>query len=176
MARPYRWRVDFPRSNEAEESRCLAARLSRPSTNASQLKRLLIARPEPGPMNNQELQPKGEKAHRSGTASRDKSSPRLRSGGRLLKSLPWAWIALSGFATLRMVCCSRLGRRQAVSRGCRLAVQWKNRTILNRNSGFLGKPRARSVLAQPNIADDEILDGVARLQRSRQPARLFSAA
>jgi hypothetical protein len=51
-------------------------------------------------MNDQELQPKGEKAHPSGTASSDKSSPRLRSGGRLLKSLPWAWIALSGFATL----------------------------------------------------------------------------
>jgi hypothetical protein len=51
-------------------------------------------------MNNQELQPKQEKAHRSGTASSDKSSSRLRSGGRLLKSLPWAWIALSGLATL----------------------------------------------------------------------------
>ena len=75
-----------------------------------------------------------------------------------------------------MVRWNRLGRRQAVSMGYRLAVQWKNRTIPNRNSGFLGKPLARFVLVQPNIADDEILDGVARLQRSRQPARLFSAA
>jgi hypothetical protein len=74
-----------------------------------------------------------------------------------------------------MVRWNRLGGRQAVSMGYRLAG-WKNRAITNRNSGFLGKPLARFVLVQPNIADDEILDGVARLQRSRQPARLFSAA
>jgi hypothetical protein len=51
-------------------------------------------------MNNKKLRSKREKAHRSGTASNDNSSSRLGSGGRLLKSLPWAWIALSGFATL----------------------------------------------------------------------------
>jgi hypothetical protein len=71
---------------------------------------------------------------------------------------------------------NRLGGRQAVSMGYRLAVGWKNRAIPNSNSGFFGKPLARFALVQPNIADDEILDGVARLQRSRQPARLFSAA
>jgi hypothetical protein len=51
-------------------------------------------------MNNRRLGSKREKAVRSGTAPNDYSSSRLRSGGRLLKSLPWAWVALSGFATL----------------------------------------------------------------------------
>ena len=51
-------------------------------------------------MNDQKPRPRREKAHRSGTASNDSSSSRWGSGGRLLKSLPWAWIALSGFATL----------------------------------------------------------------------------
>jgi hypothetical protein len=76
----------------------------------------------------------------------------------------------------RMVRCNRLGGRQVVSMGHRLAMQWKNRAIPNSNSGFFGKPLAGFALVQPNIADDEILDGVARLQRSRQPARLFSTA
>ena len=75
-----------------------------------------------------------------------------------------------------MVRWNRLGGRQAVSMGYRLAAaRWKNRAIPSRNSGFLGKPLARFVLVQPNIADDEILDGVAGLQRGRQPAWLFSA-
>jgi hypothetical protein len=75
-----------------------------------------------------------------------------------------------------MVRFNRLGGRQAVSMGYRLIVQWKKSRHPNCNSGLFGKPLARFVLAQPNIADDEILDGLAGLQRSRQPARLFSAA
>ena len=74
-----------------------------------------------------------------------------------------------------MVRWNRLGGRQAVSMGYRLAVRWKNCAIPTRNSGVLGEPLARFVLVQPNIADDEILDAAARLQRSRQPAWLFSA-
>ena len=43
-----------------------------------------------------EARESASKRHRSN----DNSSSRLGSGGRLLKGLPWAWIALSGFATL----------------------------------------------------------------------------
>jgi hypothetical protein len=74
-----------------------------------------------------------------------------------------------------VVRCNRLGGRQAASMGCRLALQWKT-ALSQPQSGFFAKPLARFVLVQPDIADDEIVNGVARLQRSREPARLFSAA
>jgi hypothetical protein len=50
-------------------------------------------------MNNQRLQSKREEAQ-SGAPSNDNSPTRLTAGGRLFKGLPWAWLALSSFATL----------------------------------------------------------------------------
>jgi hypothetical protein len=52
------------------------------------------------PMNNQKIRPKREEAHRSETASNDNSAPQVASGRRLFRKLPWAWLALSGSATL----------------------------------------------------------------------------
>jgi hypothetical protein len=56
-----------------------------------------LRRRETDIMNNQRLQSKPEEAQ-SGAASNDNSQP--SSAGRLLKGLPWAWLALSGFVTL----------------------------------------------------------------------------
>jgi hypothetical protein len=50
-------------------------------------------------MNNPRLQSKPEEAQ-GGAASNDNSQPPSASGGRLLKGLPWAWLALGGFVTL----------------------------------------------------------------------------
>jgi hypothetical protein len=51
-------------------------------------------------MNSQKQQLKREKAPRNGTASNDNLPPQIGSGRRLVRGLPWAWIALSGLATL----------------------------------------------------------------------------
>jgi hypothetical protein len=50
-------------------------------------------------MNNQKQQLKREKAPCNGTAN-DNLPPQIGSGRRLVRGLPWAWIALSGLATL----------------------------------------------------------------------------
>lgn len=51
-------------------------------------------------MNTHKLQPEQENARRGGTASNDNLPSQTASDRRLLRGLPWAWIALSGLATL----------------------------------------------------------------------------
>jgi hypothetical protein len=61
--------------------------------------RILIAQPEPKLMNRKKLQPK-ETSGRNGSALNDNVPSQTASGTRLLRGLPWAWIALTGLATL----------------------------------------------------------------------------
>lgn len=51
-------------------------------------------------MNNHKLQPERETSHLRGTASNDNLPSKMDSDRRLLRGLPWAWIVLSGLASL----------------------------------------------------------------------------
>jgi len=56
-------------------------------------------RAEPKLVNNKKLQPK-ETPRRHGSELNDNAPHQTASGTRLLRSLPWVWIALTGLATL----------------------------------------------------------------------------
>ena len=93
-------------------------------------------------------------------------------------------MGMDRFVRLRNACLGhrdRLGCYQIVPVADRLAAKaetgpsdCRNKSKLPQRLGFLAMLWPRFAFVWLNIADDKVLDGVTRLQRCREPARLLS--